>query len=118
MAKKLPQEIETWYLIPAIRKELGKELIAKGLSQKETSVKLGLTEAAVSQYVSKKRATGIKFDKEISGEIKKAVERIMDGKGITKEIHDISEMCRKSGMLCKIHKKHEKIEGRCELCMR
>ncbi len=42
--------------VPAIKAKLAKELKEKGLSQKEIAALLDVTEAAVSQYLSGKRA--------------------------------------------------------------
>ena len=53
---ELPQEIELWYVIPAIRKQLVIELKRKGLKQKAIAPILGITEAAISQYNRDKRA--------------------------------------------------------------
>jgi len=57
-----PSEIESFYLIPTIRKELTKHLKEQGLDQKEIAKKLHITEPAVSQYVNSKRASQIDFD--------------------------------------------------------
>ena len=61
----LPQEIEVWYMLPAIRKEFALTLIRHELSQKEVAKLLGVTEAAVSQYKSEKRAHGLEFNEHI-----------------------------------------------------
>ena len=56
----LPQEIEVWYIIPAIRKALAEQLVKKHkLTLEKTGNILGVSKAAVSQYLSKKRATKI-----------------------------------------------------------
>jgi predicted transcriptional regulator len=51
---KPPCELIVWYVIPTIRAELAKEMIKLGLSQKEVSERLGITQSAVSQYVKDK----------------------------------------------------------------
>ena len=53
---KHPQEIEVWYVLPAIRKELVVTLKEKNLTQKKIAEFLNITEAAVSQYIKQKRA--------------------------------------------------------------
>jgi hypothetical protein len=46
----MPQEIEVWYIIPAIRKELAKRLVQHHeVAQKDVAELLGVTEAAISQ---------------------------------------------------------------------
>jgi predicted transcriptional regulator len=50
-------EIVGKYVLPIFRSMLAKELVQKfNLSQTETAKKLGTTQAAVSQYLSSKRA--------------------------------------------------------------
>ena len=63
---KLPQEIEVWYVIPAIRREFAKGLIKKGLKQREVARMLGVTDAAVSQYFSSKRGSEVRFNQRIT----------------------------------------------------
>ncbi|MDD5112124.1 MAG: helix-turn-helix domain-containing protein [Candidatus Altiarchaeota archaeon] len=52
---KLPCEHAMWYVLPRIRAELARILIKRGLSQKDAAERLGITPAAVSQYLHKKR---------------------------------------------------------------
>jgi len=55
-----PQEVEVWYVIPAIKRELSKSMMKdNGLSQKNVATLLGVTEAAVSQYINSKRANEV-----------------------------------------------------------
>ena len=56
MKDKIPCEIITWYVLPVIRRELAMMLVKNHhMSQKEAANLLGVTDAAVSQYLSKKR---------------------------------------------------------------
>ena len=49
-------EYMMWNGLPVIRREIAESMINKyGLNQKEAAKKLGVTPAAVCQYVSKKR---------------------------------------------------------------
>lgn len=78
---KLPQEIEVWYIIPRIRRDMSKEFVQKyGLSYEKTANILGITKAAVSQYLREKRANKIKLSKEIEKDIKDAAKRIFEDK--------------------------------------
>src|SRR3989344_2157312 len=88
----LPQEIEVWYLIPAIRRELAKIFIEKySLSQKKAAQILGISEAAVSQYVKSKRANEIEFPKrEIKIIEDVANEIIKKPELLTKKLYDLS----------------------------
>ena len=75
----LPQEIEVWYIIPAIRKELAKHLTRKyKLSYEKAGMALGVSKAAISQYLSNKRANKIRLTSEIKKEIVKSAKIISD----------------------------------------
>lgn len=54
---KLPCERAIWYVLPRIRADIAKELVRGGMSQREAAEKLGVTAAAVSQYLNKKRGS-------------------------------------------------------------
>jgi hypothetical protein len=51
-----PCESAARHKVPAIKAKLARELKEKGVSQKEIATLLDVTEAAVSQYLSGKRA--------------------------------------------------------------
>ena len=79
--KLMPQEIEVWYLLPALRREIALELINKyKFSQREISEILGITESAVSQYLKSKRANELKFSNSELIKIKKCVKEIFKDK--------------------------------------
>ncbi|HYA32979.1 MAG TPA: transcriptional regulator [Candidatus Bathyarchaeia archaeon] len=59
MKGRSPCETAVWQILPAIRSEVAKELTRLGLSQVRISDCLGITQPAVSQYVTKKRGTTI-----------------------------------------------------------
>jgi hypothetical protein len=108
----LPQEIEVWYVLPAIRREMCKELISQGFTQRKAAQVLGVTEAAVSQYVSSKRASKVKFGKPFLSEIAGVCSMIKDGKMTAYE--GLQVMCRtfrQSGQICAVHRKFEKPEN-------
>jgi len=69
----LHQEIEVWYIIPAVRKELAKFLVSEyALSYEKTGKILGISKAAVSQYISNKRANKITLSSQVCEEIVKS----------------------------------------------
>ena len=115
----MPQEIEVWYLIPALRRELSKILIKDyGLNQKAVSDIFRITESAVSQYIKSKRGSELKFSKEELEEIKKVAERIHSEFGNANEqLYRLCIKLRGSENLCNLHKKHDKTLPRnCDLC--
>lgn len=114
----LPQELEIWYLIPALRRELTNIFISDfKLNQKQVSKILGITESAVSQYLSSKRGNELKFSKRELKEIKKTAKKILKSKKANEEFYKLCIKLRGTESLCKLHRKHDKsISGNCDLC--
>jgi len=113
-----PQEIEVKFVLPVLRRELAKALIASGLSQKDAAKKLGVTEAAVSQYIKKKRgALAVKMP---ASEIKKSAKSIINGgkMGAMKEISRLCGVIRKTKILCCVHKKYGNPMKRGSVCLK
>ncbi|HIH18158.1 MAG TPA: hypothetical protein HA250_03595 [Nanoarchaeota archaeon] len=112
-----PQELEVFYFIPAIRKELSVQMKKKGKGQREIANLLGITEAAVSQYISSKRATGVKLEKKIKEEISKSVDKIKNPLDSVRETQQILAFLRRSRLICKYHHKFLKfIPKNCDVC--
>ena len=119
MASTMPQEIEVWYIIPAIRRDMSKIMHKKGIRQTEIAVILGVTKSAVSQYISSKRASDIKFNDEIMIEINKSVELMIDKKSSAfREIQNICKIITDTSFICKIRKEldNEPLPD-CDNCM-
>ncbi|MBU0898294.1 MAG: cysteine desulfurase NifS [Nanoarchaeota archaeon] len=112
----LPQEIEVWYVLPAIRKEFAMKMVKKGMKQREIANKLGITEAAISQYIKNKRASKIKLDEKIIKEIDRAVERVLKGSSVLQEIQNVCSFVKREGYLCKIHRKYGTPPKKCDIC--
>ena len=117
--KLLPQEIEVWYLIPSIRRELTKILISKGKNQKEVSKILGLTESAVSQYLNGKRADEVNFNKNEIKIIEKYANKILIEKDVQMVLFDLTKELSGSKSICDVHKKYDSnIDKNCNICKR
>lgn len=119
MQLKMPQEIEVWYILPAIRKELAKSLIKDyKLSQRETAKRIGLTEAAVSQYIKEKRGKDIKFNDNILKEIRSSAKVIAEKEELF--MHEIQRLCNLNSVkktICYLHKKENKnLLKKCRAC--
>lgn len=117
----LPQEIEVWYVIPALRKELAKALLELSLTQKQIAAKLGLTEPAVSQYLKGKRGGDIKFSPAVMMRVKASAKKIVDSKAKSASLKEIQRICRylrQREHLCKIHKSLNKDLKNCRVCKR
>ncbi len=116
---ELPQEIEVWYVIPAIRRELAKALLRKGLAQNKIASLLGITEAAVSQYLHDKRAKEIVFDKALQKKTEEVALRLT--KTQTTALEAVKELCdcaRNKKLLCKIHRKRADVPAGCNICIK
>ena len=116
----MPQEIEVWYLIPALRKELSRMFIKEhNLSQKKAANLLGISEAAVSQYIKKKRAKEIKFTKSELEIIKITADKIVkDKKNSMKYLYEVCIAFRGFNTICDLHRKYNKdIPLECDICM-
>lgn len=106
----LPQEIEVWYIIPAVRKEMARVLVKEhGLTLEKAGGIIGVTKAAVSQYLKNKRASQFKLPKNIKKEIAKSAEIVVrDRKMAMKEILKILSLIKRSGCSCGLCKKYNK----------
>lgn len=63
MGLTFPCEIISWQVLPAVRREIAGYLVnEKKITRKATAAKLGLTEAAVCQYLKGKRGGIHKFN--------------------------------------------------------
>ena len=100
-----PQEIEVWYVLPAIRKAFALELIKSGLPQKNVAHILGVTGAAISQYKKEKRAHNLIFNETIDAEIKKSALLLIDKPDtIFQEMMKINKLVKTTGLFCELHR--------------
>jgi len=115
---KFPCELTVWYVLPAIRSELAKELARLGMPQKDISENLDITQAAVSQYVNEKRGHGVKFKMVVRNEIKRLARDINEGKnsGIVIRVCKICNIVKEDKTICRIHKKHGNVPRGCDIC--
>lgn len=95
---KLPCEIVVWYLVPVIKSELAKDLVDRGMTQKKVAEVIDVTQAAVSQYISKKRGGNVQLAPQMKEDIKSFVDRVINGK--TKK-EDIQKLICKECMLAR-----------------
>ena len=88
---KPPCEIVVWYVIPAIRSELAKELLNLGMKQKDVSELMDITQPAVSQYITDKRGSGIKLNDDVRGMIHEFARELSEGEATKADL--ISRTC-------------------------
>ncbi len=110
----LPYEIIYRSAVPAIRCMVAKKLIEEhSFTQKATANKLGVTQAAISNYLCRKRAIAIDLsnNRDICHSIEELTSLLLDSSpNQPKVVEKITEMCdymRKKRLLCNFHKKIE-----------
>lgn len=117
MVKYHPQEIEVWYVLPTIRRELARVMIEKGVMQKDIARILGVTEASISHYQKDKRGGKVKLSKGVKEEIERSADIILkDQYRLVDEIQRICRIIKKQKELCRIHKQFEKMHKTCNIC--
>ena len=118
MHNQMPQEIEVWYIIPAIRRELTKSMIGLELTQKKVVRRMGITEAAISQYLSSKRAKEVVFSNAVLDEIRKSAKKIIEDKStIVPEMMRLTKLTGVMQVMCDLHKKQDaNLPKGCDVC--
>ena len=97
---KIPCEIVVWYVLPMIRRELANELVyGHNKSQAEVARRFGVTDAAISQYLKKKRGDNFTLEQSetfpvFMEAIKKSAEMIVEDKSTFE-----NAMCRLCGVV-------------------
>ena len=106
----LPQEIEVWYIIPAVRKELAKLFTRKyEMSYEKAGGILGISKAAVSQYLSNKRANKIKLTPEVKKEVAKSAKIVAENSKLALgEMQRILKFMKDHKCSCDVCKKYNK----------
>ena len=103
----LSQEVEVWYIIPALRKELARILTQKyELSFERAGNILGISKAAVSQYLSNKRANKIKLNPSVKKEIAKSAKVMYKNPKLAiSEIQRLLKFMKENKCSCEVCKK-------------
>ncbi|MDT9545997.1 Fis family transcriptional regulator [Chlorobium phaeovibrioides] len=74
-----PCEKAVWYHLPQIRADIAIGLVKTGMTQSQAAKILGVTPAAVSQYIHKKRGLQLPKTEEYQKEIAAVVEKLCEG---------------------------------------
>ncbi len=117
--KLIPQEVELWYIYPSLRKEIANIMVKNhGLKQKDVAERLGVTKAAVSNYVNEKRSKKKLFDRNFETKLNKSVKNIVEnGVDSAKEIQILLNSIRKDKTLCDIHRMFDnQVPKKCDIC--
>jgi len=113
----LPQEIEVWYVIPAIRSWIARCLVEDfSASYEKIGNILGVSRAAISQYMKCKRAAKIRLPKELGPKIMSTCKTLdKDNTKAIEEINKLLEHLRKKEMTFSVcGKLKEGILGDCK----
>ena len=118
-------EIIVQTVLPAVRGMLAKELMEKhSLTQKEAARRLGLTQAAVSQYKRQLRGYNSKVlqkEPKVMAELQKVATRMAEAPLGPIELH--SELCkicglvRSKNLICAMHKELSSGLEECRICI-
>lgn len=112
-----PQELEVWYLLPAIRKKLALALVKEGMAQKDVAKIMGISAATISHYKKDKRAKKDIVGNSLDVDIKKSVKKIVgDPSVIFSEIMNLTKVVKKKGLLCKIYQNQKEIVEKLPCC--
>lgn len=111
-----PQEVEVFYILPAIRSRMAAALKRQGMSQKDIAKLLHVQESTISQYISSKRAADVKFNGVIDKEIAAAVKRIRTKDDLIRETQRILEIVKSDRTICDIHKAVADVPHGCDVC--
>ena len=118
---KPPCEMVVWYVIPAIRSELAKELLSLGMKQKKISELMDITQPAISQYVTDKRGSSLKFTDEVNELINDFAKDLYDEKATKSDIIPrtchICKRIKAEDILCQIHKEKGNVGFDCHACL-
>ena len=118
---RFPCELVVWRILPAIKANIARNLKDKGMKQKDIASALDLTEAAVSQYLSGKRAKDFKVPEEMNDMINLVSDAISKGKNQEILMYGICQVCkeiRAKGMACHDCKSDSNMKQDCSLCMK
>ncbi len=111
-----PQEVEVFYILPAIRSRMASALKEQGMSQKVIAKLLCVQESTISQYLNSKRAADVKFNESINKEVSAAVKRIKTKSDLVRETQNILAMVRSEKILCKVHESVANLPEGCDVC--
>ncbi len=111
---KTPCEFSMWYVVPYIRSRVAQSMVTDlGMKQAHAARKLGVTDAAVSQYLSGKRAKTEMDEQWLLDEIKvtaKAISMAETETDVGKEICRVCKLVQNSNFMEKLN------SGACGRC--
>lgn len=110
----LPSEVDTYYIIPSLRRHLTLYLKEQGMKQKDIAAIFGINTAAVSQY-NTKRGQKVTFEPQVTGEIQQSAQRIKDHFTYVQETQRLLRLIRSTPVYCRIHQQFSEVPLNCNL---
>ena len=95
-----PQELEVYYILPALRREMAKAMKQLGKSQKDIAALFGVSEPAVSQYMHEKRGTEVDFTPAMQQTIAESAKRIADKSTFIRETQQLLHKAWHEKVIC------------------
>ena len=89
---------------------------ARGTGQRQIAQLLGVTEAAVTQYIKARRATTVRLSRSLRREIAGAAARISDRASMLSEVQRLLALALDRRFTCTLHRRYAKLPPRCEVC--
>jgi predicted fused transcriptional regulator/phosphomethylpyrimidine kinase/predicted transcriptional regulator len=126
MSLHLPSEIVVDHVLPTLRVELARELADRGLTQREIAAELGVTQAAVSKYLSGEASTtaAIADHPRTGATVDRVAEGLatgeMDGYDALAAVLELVRALEDRGPVCELHEEAmPELRGLgCDLCVR
>lgn len=99
---KTPCEAIVWYVLPALRREMALELVELGRNQREAAGLLGVTEAAVSQYIAAKRGNVRWLTSTMRKKIRACARKIAGGSPVPEELCGLCAGLKLAGIVASL----------------
>lgn len=124
--KILPEELVVKSALPALRASIAKKLLSEyGFTQKKVAELLGVTQTAISYYLSNKRGSGAQdsvqdetVKKTISEIAKMLTQKDVDRRAVATKFTEALTYIRRNRLLCNVHKQYEPQldSDACDIC--
>ena len=111
----IPCELIVMKILPIVRKETVLMLVKKGEKQRNIARKLHISEAAISQYLAKRRGNR-KKNSLLSKIIAKKMKKYNEAISFEENVCNICKDLRRSNDLCRVHLSNKKIKIDKEIC--
>jgi predicted transcriptional regulator len=108
----LPAEIQTYYIIPTLRKHLAQELRNHGLSVDKIASIFSCNKSAISQYIHNKRGNKISLTPKTLQLIKKTAPKVVDSLSYINEMQTFLNQTEKTTYT--IHHQIAKLKINCQ----